>query len=218
MEEQVIIGNALPDGWSDSFTNYMSMPKMSPRRSVNLNSGGGILEWIGGSGGGIIAQPDGTMRLEERKVSSSVKKSSNVIVPTNIPVLSPSEDAPLDSKTQNGYQLYSGVPVFTRRVAVLFDSSLANDAKKVPGKILLKKLEFTIKDKTFPDRTGMYLLLYIEDSVVPRVKVFLKDLLQHKGHRPLNIQRTNGELLKIVLIDPDGKWDKNAPAIGVVVK
>lgn len=188
------------------------------------SSGGGILEWVGGGGSGInarmdvIAQPDGTMKLEAPRDSLYVSKSSNLIVPKNVPSPSQSKDVPVDSETHKGYLLYSGIPVFSRKESVLFDSSLAKDAKIVPDTVLLKKLEFVVKDLPSLIGTGMYLLLYVDDPVVPRVKVFLKDLIQHQGKRPLNIQRTSGELLKIVLIDPEGEWDKNCPVIEVIVK
>lgn len=216
VEEQVIVANALPDGWSDSFTNFVSMSKMSSRRSAMPK--GGVLEWVGGEGSGIIFQHDGTMKLEPRRVSPSISKSSNLIVPKNVPSPSQSKDVPVDLETYNGYLLYSGIPVFSRKESVLFDSSLARDAKKVPDTVFLKKLKFTVKDLPSLTGTGMYLLLYVDDPVVPRVKVLLKDLIQHLGNRPLNIQRTSGELLKIVLIDPDGEWDKNCPVIEVIVK
>ena len=83
---------------------------------------------------------------------------------------------------------------------------------------MLKKLECIIKDKIFQAGTGLYLLIYIEDPGVHRVKVFIKDLLRHGGSRPLNIQRTHGELLKIILVDPDGEWSTKAIAMKLVVR
>ncbi len=83
---------------------------------------------------------------------------------------------------------------------------------------LLKTLKFIIKELPSLTITGIYLLLYVDEYVVPRVKVLLRDLIQHQGIRPLNIQSTNGEVLKIVLLNLDGKWDKNCPAIEVFIK
>ena len=216
VEEQVIVGNALPDGWSDSFTNYASMPKMSSRRSA-MPKGGGVLEWVGGEGSGIIFQHDGTMKMKPRRVSSSINKSSNLTVPKNVLSPSQSKDVPVNSETHNGHLLFSGIPVFSRKESVLFDSSLAKDAKGIPEKILLKKLKVKVKGRTSPVGTGISLLLYVGDPIVPRVKVSIKDLLQHHGDRPLNIRRINSELLKIVLIDPDGEWENNCPEIEVMI-
>jgi len=165
----------------------------------------------------MICQPDGTMKLEPRRLSSSVNKSNNLIVPKNVSSPLQSKDLPVDSETHKGYLLFSGIPVFNKKESVLFDSSLARDAKSIPEKIVLKKLKVKVKGKTSPVGTGMSLLLYIGDLIVPRVKVSIKDLLQHQGVRPLNIRRMNGELLKIVLIDPDGEWEKNCPEIEVMI-
>ncbi|MCX6690394.1 MAG: VIT and VWA domain-containing protein, partial [Methanoregula sp.] len=199
VEEQVIVANALPDGWSESFiTPQYWCEKRSIRRGMasgrgGPSSGGGILEWVGGGGSGInarmdvIAQPDGTMKLEAPRDSLYVSKSSNLIVPKNVPSPSQSKDVPVDSETHKGFILYSGIPVFSRKESVLFDSCLAMDAKKVPDTVLLKKLEFIVKDLSSLTGTGMYLLLYVDDPVVPRIKVLLKDLIQHQGKRPLNI-------------------------------
>ncbi len=229
VEERVIVPNALPEGWSDSFqkswTKAVFMPKTSPRRCSEPSGGSiiyghqstGVLEWIGGGGDGMICQPDGTMKLEPRRLSSSVNKSSNLIVPKNVSSPLQSKDLPVDSETHKGYLLFSGIPVFSKKESVLFDSSLARDAKGIPEKIVLKKLKLKVKDKTSPVGTGMSLILYMGDPIVPRVKVSINDLLQHQGVRPLNIRRMNSELLKIVLIDPDGEWEKNCPEIEVMI-
>ncbi len=216
VEEQVIVPNALPDGWSDSFEKAFFMPKMSPRRSARSAYGGGILEWVGGGGGSIIAQPDGTMRMEKRTVLTAAGKSSSRIVPTSVPLLSHSGDTTTEAR--NGYLLFSGTPAFVRGEAVLFDSSRAEHAEKVPGFVLLKKLEFSCKGKAPAPVSGVSLLPYVGDMVVPRVRILLKDILDCHGTRPLNIRRTDGELLKLVLIDPDGEWEKNCPAIEVTIR
>ena len=219
IEEQVIIPNALPYGWSDSFTKAVYMPKMSSRRSANPHYGGSVLEWVGGGGSmDMIMQPDGTMKLDPRDSLSYTRKSSNVIVPKNVPTQSQSRVVPAVSETQSGYQLFEGRPVFSNHESVLFDSSRPEQASKVPRTVVLKKLECIIKDRISQDDTGLYLLLYIDDPAVPRIKIFLRDLAQHQGCRPLNIQRTQGELLKIVLVDPAGEWATKTPMVELVVR
>jgi len=218
IEEQVYIPNALPFGWSDSFVTGLPYPRMEKRsniRLVNVPKAGGYIDWVcGGERMDMIMQPDGTMKLDPR-VSSS-RKSCNAISQNNIPLQRWA--VPAVSDTQDRYRLFEGIPVFCNGEAVLFDSSRAEQANKVPNAVVLKKLESFLKDRNFQTVTGLYILVYVEDPAIPRIKVFLKDLLQHQGSRPLNIQRTRGELLKIVLVDPDGTWAKNAPALELVVR
>ncbi|MCK9592366.1 MAG: VIT and VWA domain-containing protein [Methanoregula sp.] len=221
IEEQVIIPNALPFGWSESFvTSYTGMRKECVRRGSRPQPcGGGPIDWVGGGGGmDMIMQPDGTMKLDPRDSLSSTRKSSNVIVPKNVSPSSQSQAVPVNSETQIGYRLFEGIPVFIYGEAILFDSSRPEQANKVPKTVVLKKLECLIKDRIAQPDTRMYLLLYLDDTAVPRLKVLIKDLLQHSGSRPLNLQRTLGELLKIVLVDPDGEWAKQVPRLELVVR
>jgi len=221
VEEQVIIPNALPYGWSESFVTtspYTRLEKRSVRRRANPR-GGGVLDWIGGGESmDMIMQYDGTMKLNPPDSLSSTRKSGNVIVPNSVSSQSQRRVVPPVSESQDGYQLFEGIPFFSKGEAILFDSSRKEQADKVPNTVILKKLECIIKDTISQTATGLYLLLYIEDPAVPRVKALIKDLLRHDGSRPLNIQRTNGELLKIVLVDPDGEWSTKAPALKLVVR
>jgi Ca-activated chloride channel family protein len=229
VEERVIVPTALPSGWSDSFqkswTKAVFMPKASPRRRSEPSGGSiifgyqsaGVLEWVGGGGDGMICQPDGTMKMEKRRVPSPAITPGAPIVTKTVQSPRHGEDTIEAGKTPEGYLLFSGRPVFTRNESVLFDSSIARDAKSMPEKIVLKKVKVKVKDWTYPVGTGIFLLLYVGDPLVPRVKVSVKDLLQHPGGRPLNICRMNGELLKIVLIDPDGGWETDCPEIKVMI-
>ncbi|WP_321508194.1 VIT and VWA domain-containing protein [uncultured Methanoregula sp.] len=224
VEEEVIVPNALPDGWSESFV--VTMPtgmKMSCRKSMAAGpgaapvSGGGILEWIGGGGNAFIAQPDGTMKLEKRTVISGagydgtgncrkpVPPSQAAI--TSFPVQQPAE-----------YRLFAGTPVVMGDESVLFDSSRPCDAGKLPDSCVLKKLEIMVREQHLLRRTGIYLLLYVDDPVVPGIKIPLDDLLRHGGSRPLNIQRVRDELFRIVLVDPAGVLKKNSPVMEVIVR
>jgi Ca-activated chloride channel family protein len=221
IEEQVIIPNALPSGWSESFvTSYSGMRKECVRRGSRPQPcGGGPIDWVGGGGGmDMIMQPDGTMKLDPRDSVSSPRKSSNLIVAKNVPVSSQSPLVPANSITQNGYRLFDGIPVFMNGEAILFDSSRPEQTSKVPKTVVLKKLEFVIKDKITEPHTRLYLLLYLGDTAVPRLKVLIKDMLQHNGSRPLNLQRTDGELLKIVLVDPDGEWTNQVSQVEMVIQ
>jgi Ca-activated chloride channel family protein len=222
VEEQVFIPNALPFGWSESFVKSSS-PMRVEMRSLPQGAGArhraSVLDWVGGGESvDMIMQHDGTMKLEPRVSLSSARKSDYVIVQDIVPSQSKSRVGPPISELQDGYRLFDGIPLFRNGEAVLFDSSQKEQAEKVPDSVVLKKLECIIGDTISQTGTGLYLLLFIEDPAVPRVKVFIKDLLRQGGNRPLNIQRTRGELVKIVLVDPDGEWSTKAPAMKLVVR
>ncbi len=223
VEEQVIIPNALPYGWSESFlpkgAGYRHYPiKKGLAAGHGISSSRGFsLDWVGGDSD-VILQPDGTMKMECRRLPGNDSGADNFRGMTGVRITPGKQNAIPGSGSPAGYSLYSGSPVFTDGVAVLFDSTRTGQATKLPEIVVLKKLEWIIKDGTLRPATGLYLLLYLDDPAVPRIKVFLRDLLQHQNSRPLNIQRSHGEPVKIVLVDPDGEWVAKAPVVELVVR
>ena len=164
----------------------------------------------------MILHPDATMKWEARRIKSPAPASGTLIPAQNGPFVSKVPVSPSSQQAPCGYRLFSGIPIFEKSETVLFDSSRSQDEKSLPERVFLKRLEITVKG-SLPG-TGQYLLIYVENPGVPGLKVLLDDLLRHRGSRPLNIQRTRGELLKIVLVDPAGVWKENGPALEVVVK
>ncbi|MFA4876454.1 MAG: VIT and VWA domain-containing protein [Methanoregula sp.] len=215
VEEEVLVPNALPDGWSGSFAKAVFLPKMSPRRASGQPSGGSCLEWDCGGGKTFIGQPDGTMKLEQRRVTRMAGKPGSVILPDT--TFSPSPAATPVRKPES-CTLYSGRPVFVNQECVLFDSSRDEDARKIPEEILVKKLEIALNNTRVFPATGLFLLLYMGDAAVPRVKVLVSDLLLHGGVRPLNLRRGKGDLVRLVLIDPEGGWEESSPDLKVIVR
>ena len=212
-----------PHGWSESF-----LPKGAGYRHYSLKKGlaagpgissarGFTPAWAGGDSD-VIMQPDGTMKMECRRLPGSGSGADNFRGVTGVRIASGNQNTTPGSGSPAGYSLYAGSPEFTDGVAVLFDTTLPGQAKKIPEIVVLKKLEWIIKDSHPLPATGLYLLFYVDDPAVPHIKVFLRDLLLHRNSRPLNIQRTRGELVKIVLVDPAGEWVKKAPVVELVVR
>ncbi|MCX6701261.1 MAG: VIT and VWA domain-containing protein, partial [Methanomicrobiales archaeon] len=97
-----------------------------------------------------------------------------------------------------GWILFSGKPQPLQGRCLIFDSTLPEHTGTLPETLVLRSLEFSFKEKDPVTSTGVVLLLYVGDPDVPRVRIRIKDLMDHHGVRPLNIQRTSCELLKIV--------------------
>jgi Ca-activated chloride channel family protein len=222
VEEQVIVPNALPHEWSESFLQtgagyrHYSMKKgfaSGPARSSSL---GVPLEWVG-EGSDIIMQPDGTMKMECRRSPGNSGSADHFRGVTAVRSTSSNQNALQGSGTQAGYTLYLGSPEFTDGVAVLFDSTCPEQVTRIPETVLLKRLKVAFKGKTPVTATTIELLIYLGDIVAPLVRIRIRDLMDHNGIRPLNIQRINAELFRIVLVNPDDKWRKNSPELEVTV-
>ncbi|MCC2668439.1 MAG: Vault protein inter-alpha-trypsin [Armatimonadetes bacterium] len=65
--------------------------------------------------------------------------------------------------------------------------------------------------------SGLALLVYLDDMASPRATVRLSDLLRQGGKRPLNLRRSAGQRVRIVLADPNGAWATAAPPIQVTL-
>jgi Ca-activated chloride channel family protein len=217
VEEQVIVPNALPEGWSDSFTTAGLM-KMSNRRMVNRPAGGSVLDWVGGGSMDMIMQMDGTMKPEMKRSSMFIDSSGKANLQMTFRASPIIGDTPAGNSKQSGYTLFSGTPAFAEGVAVLFDSTLPGQKNIIPETVLLKRLEMTCKIKTPVLSDSVELLIYSGDKAAPRIRIRIRDMLTHNGVRPLNIQRTNGELFRVILVDPDDEWRKDIPVLEVIVR
>ncbi|MCB0162368.1 MAG: hypothetical protein KDD83_29725, partial [Caldilineaceae bacterium] len=61
---------------------------------------------------------------------------------------------------------------------------------------------------------GVTLLLYVGDTTLPRARVRLADLVR-TPERPLNVARRPGDLLRLVLVDPEGRLAEKKPAVQI---
>ena len=234
IEGTVAVGSALPHCWSDDMSGMLSMlapvQDMSPRRSRSSGTGvarRGLARKVSPSLADAAATP-----LPSAPPTSSPPPSS----PASIP--SPAaprglwaklsglvgDAAPrqtlrmhhsLDSTeaeiTAQSIVLFSGVPVMQEGEALLFDSSRNEDESKLASSVTISRLLLTFPEGTPQPETvdaALTLLIYVEDLAAPRAKIRLVDMLRQGGQRPLNLARSAGQLVCIVLVDASGAWAK----------
>ena len=194
VQETVIIPNALPKGWSDSF--LMSTRKCSPSKAImpekrcvrRAPAGGAMIDWIGGGvpGYSMIMQPDGTMKLPEQERTSS-----------------PVASAPLGYNPRAGsseWCIFSGKPIFEQGVAILYNSRNSGTVPDIP---LFRRLCITIDRTLVHENSRLELQLFVDDSAVPKVKISVTDLIRSGGCRPLNIRWERGASMVLKMLDPD---------------
>jgi hypothetical protein len=116
--------------------------------------------------------------------------------------------------------VFSGVPELASGEAVLFDSSREEDADKLPGTAVLRRIEVRFPDGAPDHKTldeGLSLLIFVGDLAAPRATVRLVDIVRRRGERPLNISRAAEEVVRIVLVDASGAWKGGAPRIKIAL-
>ena len=188
VEATAVIASALPSGWSEDFV----------MRGAGLASGtmgAPASAMFAALKQGAAAPPAGPQMTQAIR-SGAVAEGA-----------APSK---LASKV-----IFSGRLAFSGGEAVLFDSS---EGDELPDQATLSQVRARI-DGERPrslDR-GLELLIYVGDRAMPRARVRLSDLMRGGGKRPLNLRRRGGELVRVVLRDPNGAWASEAPPITVDV-
>lgn len=116
----------------------------------------------------------------------------------------------------NAAPVFSGVPVFSKGEAVLFDSVTdADRAVQLPQRLSQLTLAFPTGDPATPLDTGLLLLLYLDDLAAPRMTVRLAEMVRQGGTRPLNLGWQPGQILRLVLADQNGVWQEQTPTLVV---
>src|SRR5262245_51903685 len=221
----VAVANAVPSGWSDQFLGgggYVGGTKLCMAAGPAAASADSMLQRLdAGSEDEDIArsfQGSGPPRRKARKspaapyppqaltasLSASAKLSKSVQVP------SPS------AKT-----IFDGAPAFQGGEAVLLDSGRGEDAGRIPetGTLSALRLEFSDGPPAADSLdAGLTLLVFIDELASPRARVRLADLVRQGGERPLNLSRTSGQRVRIVLNDGNGVWARAAPKLRVSLR
>jgi Ca-activated chloride channel family protein len=193
----VLVGNALPTGWSEGF----------------LSGGGAHFQSLGIPQSATLGL---VSRLRASRVHMQFESLSSSLMPTTVSGLSMRQPADLTQSTP----LFSGVPKFTKGEAVLFDSCRAEDAKKLPDRVTLSRIALRFPGATLQPESldhEVSLLVFVDDLASPRARVKLADLMRQRGERPLNLRKLPGQAVRIVLSDPAGVWAQNAPHIEVAL-
>jgi hypothetical protein len=116
--------------------------------------------------------------------------------------------------------IYSGAPEFDGGEALLFDSSRGEDAGKLPESGTLGALQIRFPDGTPDHKTldpELKLLIFVGDLASPRATVRLVDMVRRRGQRPLNVAKTKADIVRMILVDPNGAWRESTPMVEVAL-
>ncbi len=191
VEGTAVVANALPAGWSDEFVGgvgvgAMAMPSFAVMQSL------------------MPSAPRG--RSMGRMLHSVAESARDLFsAPKMQAALSPALP-PLGQEKEYAGPRECEVVVFTGKVnfqgeqAILFDSAASPSALAERGRITGLVLLRGLKAGTSPGR-GATLLIYVGDLAQPRARVRIADLVR-QGERPLNLARSSGDVVRIVLDAP----------------
>jgi Ca-activated chloride channel family protein len=200
VEQTVAVANALPAGWSKRF--------QTP--NVFLAGRGLSIKALA-----VASPPDARILMAREQLEEHLEADS----------LSGAELKPVFKKTidqapTRPVVVFRDVPVFAGNEAVLFDTSRPADTAKLPDQATLSSLELRFPDGA-PDTTaldsGLMLLVFVADLVMPRARVRLSDLVRQRGKRPLNLLKQPGQIVRLVLVDPAAAWSQGAPRLEIAL-
>jgi len=199
VERMVLVANALPLGWADHFAASATTMRAARRAGALFSAS--------------APGPDIPVFLRRRaSAGPGVHLSRRDQLASIVPMVAEPVEAPKPTV------IFSGNPTFVAAEAVLFDSSRGEDAGKVAESATIRLLEVRFPDGE-PERSalgpGLALVIFVGDLASPRARMALGDLLRRRGQRPLNISKAKGDIVRIVLVDPQGAWRDGAPRIEV---
>ena len=209
----VPVANALPGGWSEGFLAapppgvlaFGAAPSapMGVARMMQMSSAPDT-----SIDGGSLSMPAFLRRGRGNSSSSAKVKHAATAQPEAEPV-----------RAAGLTQVYSGSPELRGGEAVLFDSARARDAKRFPAGVTIRQIavELSVPDAAALN-PNLALLIFVGDLAAPRARVSLRDVLRQGGRRPMNLRSRPGDVVRIVLIDPDGVWTGGAPVLGLSVQ
>ncbi|MBN2003814.1 MAG: VWA domain-containing protein [Anaerolineae bacterium] len=203
VEATSIVANALPSGWSDDF--------LSRQAPVGAGYMGAVPS--GATPSFAVLSPSPAPPRAMAKSKSLFKRMAMPEEAEEFMDMAPpvSEGpAPVSARDQ---AVFSGEPVFANGESVLFDSAKADS---LPPQVTFTRIEVAFA-KGAPksvDR-GLQLLLFVGDMALPRATIRLADLL--RGGRPLNLRRGAGNVVRIVLVDPNAAWAAGSPHVTVTL-
>ncbi|MFP4396210.1 MAG: hypothetical protein ACLFTI_13210, partial [Anaerolineales bacterium] len=114
--------------------------------------------------------------------------------------------------------VFSGAPSWEQGQAVLMDS-VQKDQLPAPATLSQVAVRF-VGPTPKPRALGrdLKLLIFVGDLALPRATIRLSDLIRGGGARPLNLRRRQGDVVKIVLSDPQGVWAVHPPRFELALK
>lgn len=210
--ETVVVANALPAGWDSNVVAGSA----SLRCASRIGGAGGVLMRKrcalpnpGGSSGSPMKL---TPEMIERLRTASVRGQKLSLTDMTKPVAdgTPQKVRIVVAKGQHP----------TGDGAVLFDSTEDAGTTAIPEPcrftaIAVKLSKHSVIAALDPDLT---ILVFVGDATTPRARVRLVDVLRQGGHRPLNLDRKLGEVVRLVLADPVGCWRGGIPDLEITLK
>ncbi|MFN8492690.1 MAG: VIT domain-containing protein [Caldilineaceae bacterium] len=197
----VAVANALPSGWSGEFVRASAAPLMAGRAL-----------------GAQTVLPSSLPRPANAPVTGFVasvgKVASSLMSHTRAMAAAPSPSIPARGQVV----IFVGTPPMQGVEACLFDS--AQVAGKMPEEVVIQGIQARLLDgANQPPLTArsVNLLLFVGDLAAPRAKIRLVDLLR-QGPRPLNVLRRAGQVVRLVLQDPNGLFTQGGPALEVTLQ
>jgi Ca-activated chloride channel family protein len=196
----VAVANALPSGWSEDFAASMPVSMAMP----------------------AAAAPPPNMRRMARSSGATMQQFSAPPMMTMGAGLKAFTMASEPSPEARGSQVvvFAGSPVLVAGECALFDTTAPAGAALLPDGGTITELRIAFSAGTPAPAgldAGLALLIYVDDLSAPRARVRLADLVRQGLKRPLNILRKPGQVVRIVLSDPDGAWAGGGPAIEVTL-
>jgi Ca-activated chloride channel family protein len=207
VEKSVIVANALPHGWSDSFIIPSFMRSASPTTY-------GAMSPIMPASANLFADPNEVGSPCYYPASPTVSES-----PLSLPqwgrmsgqstdptadkrwvfcrkAVHPSQPEAIDSgkDKETVISLFTGCPNFLYGRAVLYQGLLAGGA--------FTRIQVRLLDHQQTIDPNIRLLLFVNDMATPWVKVHLQDILLQGGERPINLQLNGEAQLMLVLENP----------------
>lgn len=183
----VAVANALPAGWSDGFAPHgspLAQPMAAPAAMPIA----------------AFAQSTASPGIVQRGAMQALGTTARSLFGGR----TKREAAVAAAATET--VIFAGTLAAARSQTELFDSSLQSE--RLPDAMTLTALRLQTADPQSPIDSQVMLLIYVDDLATPRARVRLRDLWRH-GERPLNLQRTAGQALRIVL-DGAGRVDDDA--------
>lgn len=203
VQNQVVVANALPAGWSEQFLTGAA-PKARSLSGMALTP--------------LAAMPAPTMQLGMMRRSSNIADTQAAYAAQPTRSIPPSPTPEWSASPTGGQTavLFHG-EVKTSHGAVRLYSSVEQPI--LPAEMTISGISLRLfnpgDSPELPDR-NLTLQLFIGDLASPRARVRLQELLR-QGQRPLHLQRTAGQPIELHLVDPAGWLQSHALHIEVVL-
>lgn len=194
VEGAVVVANALPARWSERFVGGPLACMATPAPQMLLDA--------------LKAMPAKLTRASIRPSAPRRDYNKSVSLRAMEVRATPTETVAV---------VFAGRPTTRAGEVVLFDST-HSDAVALPEGTRFVRLRVEFPEGTSESLdVGLTLTLYVGDLATPVARVRLADLMRFGGDRPLNVTRSVGQTVRLVLLDPAGVWVTGGPALKIAL-